>query len=80
MANYLNFDASTLFPYLRLSSSFALLITERKDLNGSGPEGKVELSVGSRTCIGFCPYSSLTSGRDRKSQPSMPLTECHKAF
>lgn len=33
MANYLNFDVGTLFPYLRLSNSFALLIIEREKLN-----------------------------------------------
>lgn len=47
MAKYLNFDVGTLFPYLRFSNSFALLITERKDLNNltehdAAEEGKAK--------------------------------------
>lgn len=31
MAKYLNFDVGTLFPYLRFSNSFALLINDERE-------------------------------------------------
>ena len=51
MANYLNFDVGTLFPYLRFSTSFALLITDRKVLNNLTQEGKVTQQTQGRKSV-----------------------------